>query len=325
MMMLSRITFVCAVFVALVAVACDTVPLTAPTGSSVTLSSGASFVPTGGTTEVTAFVSEESGTAVQNGTTVRFTTNLGRIDPPEVQTKNGYAVATFIAGDLSGVANVRATSGGIGSSTSGDTATNSNAVTITVGAAAVETVLLSSNPGSVPAEGGTVELIATVAATDGRALPGIPVTFSSSEGQLASATVLTDNNGQARTTLSTNRTATVTASAAGKQSASITVTRRDPASVATATLTATAGTPVVGSGHPFTFTATVTVSPADPSIQPIRFEWAFGDGGSTTTNSSTTTHVYTTGPNTVRTVNVKIDLTNGQTLVATTQVLLGTF
>ena len=103
------------------------------------------------------------------------------------------------------------------------------------------------------------------------------------------------------------------------------VTRRDPASVATATLSATAGTPVVGSGQSFSFTATVNVSPADPAIQPTRFEWAFGDGSSITTNGPSTSHVYTSGPNSARIVTVKIDLTNGQTLVATTQILLGTF
>jgi hypothetical protein len=334
MMMLSRISFICAALVATVAVACDTVPLTAPSGSALTITAGSTFVPTGGTTEVTAFVAEQSGTAVQNGTTVHFATNLGRMDPVDAQTKNGYATATFHAGDSSGVADITATSGGAGGGTpstgNGDgngttTATSSNTVRITVGAAAVETVLLAANPGSVPSEGGTVDLLATVTAANGRSLQGLLVTFASSEGTLSSSTAITDSNGQARVTLTTNRNATVTASAGAKQSTAVTVTRRDPASVATATLSATAGTPVVGSGQSFSFTATVNVSPADPAIQPTRFEWAFGDGGSIVTNSPSTSHVYTSGPNSTRTVTVKIDLTNGQTLVATTQILLGTF
>lgn len=334
MMMLSRISFLCAALVAIAAVACDTVPLTAPTGSALSISAASTFVPTGGTTEVTAFVSEQSGTAVQNGTTVHFATNLGRMDPVDAQTKNGYATATFIAGDSSGVADITATSGGIGGGTpstgNGDgtgttTTTSTNTVRITVGAAAVETVLLAANPGSVPSEGGTVDLLATVTAANGRSLQGLLVTFASSEGTLSSSTATTDASGQARVTLTTTRNATVTASAGAKQSSAITVTRRDPASVATATLSATAGTPVVGSGQPFTFTATVNVSPPDAAIQPVRFEWAFGDGGSIVTNSATTSHVYTTGANSPRIVTVKIDLTNGQTLVATTQILLGTF
>jgi len=334
MMMLSRISFVCATLVAIAAVACDTMPLTAPSGSALTISAGSTFVDPGGTTQITAYVVESSGTAVQNGTTVHFATNLGHVDPVDALTTNGYAVATFMAGDSSGVADITATSGGTGGTTPPSTGnggtstpstTNSNVVRITVGAAAAETVILAANPGSVPSGGGTVDLIATVTASNGRRLAGLPVTFSSSEGTLSSSSAVTDANGQARVTLTTDRTATVTASAGAKQSTAVTVTRREPAGVATATLTATPGTPVLGSGQPFAFTATVSVSPDDTAIQPTRFEWAFGDGRSITTNSPSTTHVYTTDANAPVTVTVKIDLTNGQSLVATTQILLGTF
>ncbi len=119
-MMLSRISFVCAVLVAIVAVACDTMPLTAPSGSALTISAGSAFVDPGGTTQITAYVLESSGTAVQNGTTVHFSTNLGRVDPVDALTTNGYAVATFMAGDSSGVADVTATSGGTGGTTSSE-------------------------------------------------------------------------------------------------------------------------------------------------------------------------------------------------------------
>jgi adhesin/invasin len=333
-MMLSRISFVCATLAAIAAVACDTMPLTAPSGSALTISAGSTFVDPGGTTQITAYVVESSGTAVQNGTTVHFATNLGHVDPVDALTTNGYAVATFMAGDSSGVADITATSGGTGGTTPPSTGnggtstpstTNSNVVRITVGAAGAETVSLAANPGSVPSGGGTVDLVATVTASNGRRLAGLPVTFSSSEGTLSSSSAVTDANGQARVTLTTDRTATVTASAGAKQSTAVTVTRREPAGVATATLTATPGTPVLGSGQPFAFTATVSVSPDDTAIQPTRFEWAFGDGRSIITNSPSTTHVYTSDANAPVTVTVKIDLTNGQSLVATTQILLGTF
>ncbi len=42
--MLSRISLVCAALVAIVAVACDTVPLTAPSGSALTISAASTFV-----------------------------------------------------------------------------------------------------------------------------------------------------------------------------------------------------------------------------------------------------------------------------------------
>jgi len=325
--MLSRISLGCAALLALVAIGCDKVPLTAPTGSSVFISTASTFVPTGGTTQVTAFVAESGGTQVQNGTTVHFSTNLGRMDPVDAQTTNGYAVSTFIAGDSAGVADVRANSGSIGGSTSGDTATTttSNMVQITVGAAAVESVVLSANPGSVPAGGGTVDLLATVVAANGRSLQGILVTFVSSEGQLASSTALTDANGQARTTLTTNRTATVTASAGAKTSTAVTVTRLDPPSVVSATVTASPAAPVVGVGQTVAFTATVTVTPPDPTIQATRYEWAFGDGSGATTSGNSVSHVYTSGANGPRTVTVTITLTNGQTVTTSTDFLLGTF
>jgi adhesin/invasin len=331
--MVTRISLVCGVVLALVATACDTVPLTAPSGSALTVTAASNFVPTGGTTEVTAFVVEEGGLPVQNGTSVRFTTNLGRMDPPEALTRNGYAVSTFIAGESSGVADVVALAGGTGGTapSGGDgngganVTAGSNKVTITVGAAAVDTVLLAANPSSVPNAGGTVDLLATVSGTNNRSLSGILVSFASSEGQLGSSTALTDANGHARTTLTTNRPATVTASAGGKISAAVTVTRRDPPSVATASMTATGATPVPGVGQSFAFSASITVTPPDTSIIPTRFEWIFGDGTSATTNGPSTTHIYTTGAGTIRTVSVRIELTNGQTIETSTQILLGTF
>ena len=98
--MTKRTVHVSAVAIALgmLLTACDKVPLMAPTGSAVTLSANSSTVPTNGTVGLTAFVVESSGTPVQNGTSVSFTTSLGTITPAEAQTTNGVAVATFNAG-----------------------------------------------------------------------------------------------------------------------------------------------------------------------------------------------------------------------------------
>jgi PKD repeat protein len=72
---------------------------------------------------------------------------------------------------------------------------------------------------------------------------------------------------------------------------------------------------------------TVTVSPADPAIQATKFEWDFGDGSSATTSGPNTAHVYTNPADEMKskTVTVTVTLTNGQTLVASTQFLLGDF
>jgi hypothetical protein len=295
-------------------------PLLAPSSSSVTISATSRSIPVGGSTEVNAFVAEQSGTPVQNGTLVRFNTSLGRVEPVEAETRNGIAVTTFY-GDASGVADVRATSGSIGGASGASAATN--VVQITVGEA-VEVVTLSANPASVPSTGGTVNLLAVVVAASGRGIPNIPVTFTSSEGQLSSARVTTDAAGEARVTLNTDRNATVTAAAGTKTSNQVTVTRRDPAPAPNVTISA--GTPdtATAQGQRWPFTATVTGD--DATSRPTTYEWTFGDGTTATTNGNTTAHVYTTTTVRVaRTVSVRVTLANGQTITASTDILVASF
>ena len=55
-----------------------------------------------------------------------------------------------------------------------------------------------------PALGGTVQLIATVRDASGNGLAGVPVTFSTTAGQISPATVTTERNGEA-TSLTTSR------------------------------------------------------------------------------------------------------------------------
>ena len=244
MTMVSRISLGCAAVLALVAAACDTVPLTAPSGSTLTVSAASTIVPTGGTTEITAFVAEEGGIAVQNGTTVRFTTNLGRMEPAEAQTRNGYAVATFVAGESAGVATVNAASGGIGAGTTATppppstgngtlrppTTTGSSSVQITIGAAASEAVVLNASATSVPSGGGTVTLIASVMDISGNRLRNTPINFSTTGGSLSATVATTDASGEARVELNTNRNATVTARA-GSKSATLEITVSTPATM----------------------------------------------------------------------------------------------
>ena len=240
--MFTRITFSLGVLTMLVAISCDRVPLLAPTNSTVTLDAGSRVVETGGSTSVSAMVIEQSGTPVQNGTVVRFTTTLGRLDPVEAQTRNGVATTTFFAGNDSGVAEVRATSGGAGgtsttttpsngnngnngsTTTTTTTTTNSNVVLISVGSAAVDTVTVRANPSSVStSSGATVSLIATVVGTAGRLLPNIPVSFSATRGTLSAITAITDAQGEARVTLNTNGDTEISV-AAGTKTATTKIT-----------------------------------------------------------------------------------------------------
>jgi len=248
--MFRRIYFSLVAVLALVCLSCDSVPLLAPTNSSVTIDAQSRVVPNGGTTEVTATVIESGGTPVHNGTLVRFTTTLGRMDPVEAQTRNGMAVSTFIAGDSSGVAEVRATSGSAGGgstttttpptttptppgtpTTPTNTNPNSNVVLIAVGSGAVDIITLRANPATVSTSGGTVTLIATVVAAGGRALPGVSVSFSANRGTLSISSAVTDANGEARVTLTTNVETSVTATAGSKTSTPATIAAQAGAAV----------------------------------------------------------------------------------------------
>ena len=254
--------------------ACEKVPLLAPANSTITLSANATTVPANGSAGLTAFVTESSGTAVQNGTTVRFTTTLGTVTPTEAQTTNGVAVATFQAGGSSGVAEIHAISGGAaGSSGTGTTATTTNVVKITVGSAAATKVSVRANPSSVPAGGGTVEISATVtggaSSTDNNPLPGVPVSFSTTAGTLSSTTGITDQNGVAQVSLTTNRKATVTASAGAATPATVDVNANPAASV---TLAVSPSNP--GVGQP----VLLTVTPATDTAPEVVIDW--GDGNS---------------------------------------------
>jgi len=312
---------------ALAAAGCENSQLLAPTKSTITLSAPTRVLPTGGTTEVTAIVVEEAGTPVANGTTVRFSTSLGRVDPVEQQTRNGVATTTFFAMSTSGVAQITAISGAASGGTD-----KTNVLEITIGTAAVNTVTLRANPGSVSAAGGSVELIATVVAENGRALEGISVTFSTDQGTLASPTATTDAAGQARTTLTTTQKATVAATAGAKTSSNVTVDLRVGPGVSISC------TPASGSGNCSAVQAGVTNNAAAvlftvkkaSSTSALRTATIdFGDGTSQALGNlsadATVTHTYSgpSGSNNVSyTATVQATDLNGESASASTVVIL---
>ena len=278
-----------AIVLAMLLTACDKVPLMAPTGSTVTLSANSSTVPTNGTVGLTAFVTESSGTPVQNGTSVRFTTTLGTITPTDAQTSNGVAIATFNAGASSGVATIHAVSGGAGGGSSGTTTggtgtttpTATNVVVITVGVAAVKTIAVSASPTSVGPSGGSVAVTASVLDPSGGSLAGIPVTFSADHGGVDPGIAMTDANGQATTTLTTSAETKVTASA-GTATATATVTLRAAPAV-TIKCTPASGTScaaVAASDATNTATVTFDIAKATGSSALRDATINFGDGTS---------------------------------------------
>jgi hypothetical protein len=319
---------------ALVTVGCDKVQLTAPATSTITLSSPTRMLPTGGSTELSAQVLEQGGTPVQNGTTVRFSTNLGRVEPVETQTRNGFATTMFFAGDVSGAAEVKAISGGSGNGSTAANTAATNAVTILVGAAAVDAVTLRASPGSVPATGGTVTITATVTsvggtngatAVPGGPLGGVPVTFSTTAGTLSGTREVTDGNGEASVRLTTDANATVKA-VAGTKSGEVTIQALNPVPTPTITLAAVGGTLANGGltsfAQTFTFTATVANNTAVGS--PVKFDWTFGDGGSASTNGPSITHAYVEEKK-IFTATVTATFQNGSKASASTDVITADF
>src|SRR5262245_15745847 len=98
---------------ALVAAACEDVPLLAPTGSTITLTASANVLPVNGRAAIVAQVIAAAGTPPHSGTLSSLTTTLGSIEPAEARTDpNGRVNVRFNAGAINGTAVINATSGG---------------------------------------------------------------------------------------------------------------------------------------------------------------------------------------------------------------------
>ncbi len=239
---------------------CDKAPLTAPTDSAVTLFANSNVVALNGQIEITANVTEPGGVPVQNGTQVVFTTTLGTLDPAEARTSSGRATVRLNAGAASGLAQVRAFSGGA----------QAEALEIRVGAAAASAVSVSASPSAVGANGGTVEILAVATGENNRRLPGVPVTFATTAGVLFNTTVITDGNGEARTQLTTTREAVVTATIGGVSgNTTVRVTNRPIVSITTPST-------AIGEGETATFTISVQTQTNGDPIREATID--FGDG-----------------------------------------------
>jgi adhesin/invasin len=284
------------------ALACDKVPLLAPTGSVISLFATANTVPLNSEIEIVANVIENgvtstgggttgtpatpgtsttstttagAGTPVQNGTLVSFTTTIGRIEPSEARTSNGQVRVRFISGAQSGVATITAFSGGA----------SGRLENLKVGSAGVERVLISASPQTLGPSGGTSIITARVEDASGTGLAGIPVTFTTDAGSLSPSSSTTDTTGNATTTLTTSRAAKVTANVAGKTAdVSIGLNPR------TGITLAGPATPV-SAGVPVTFTVGVG---STANVRDVTIDFGDGDRRSLGAISGSTTiqHTY---------------------------------
>lgn len=279
----SRPSLLVALFAILILGACEKVPLTAPTDSTIKLTIDKTAIAIGGTATLTAVVTESSGTAPHNGTMVTFNGAFGTISPQTVATVGGVAKATF-TGTGSGTASVTAFSGGA----------TSDAVELKVGGAAAERITLRAEPSTLSATGGTVTIVANVQDASGGILPNTPVNFTTDNGTLSSNSANTDASGEARVQLNTNRTAKVTA-AVGSKTADFTITALAAPAV---TVSGCSTTPVVGVAVNCTITPTVPTGGAP--ITSVTVNWGDGTGDQNLgpiTGATTVSHLYTRADN----------------------------
>jgi adhesin/invasin len=304
-------------------VACDSIALLAPAGSTITLTTFDTTLPLNGTTNIIAQVIEPAGTPPNEGTVVTFTTSLGSTVPIEAETdKGGRALVRFNAGTRSGVATIAALSGGVATTAEG-------ALKIAVGAAAATGISMSAAPSTVSAGGRSV-VSASVTDTGGNLVPGVPVAFSTDNGSLIPPNATTNENGVASTTLTTTKTAMVKATAGA---ATVNGTTTTPAPSATITVTVdplpTASITTTGNaqvGTATTFTVTAQAGPGSTAgIDSVSV--SFGDGASASLGNASGSnfqvqHVYQTGGSFTATVNV-VDTNGGRASASTVVVVTG--
>jgi hypothetical protein len=284
---------------AAVAATCDSVPLLAPSGSTIVLTASNNAIAATGTAQLIASVLEPAGTPPHPGTQVIFTTTLGVIEPAEAETDvNGRAIAVFRANGVNGTATITAGSGAASTGSTG-------AVKIAVGTAAVGRVVVNPTPATIPA-GGTSTIAATIFDVNGTALAGTAVSFATDAGTLSSTVATTNGDGVAITSLTTSQTATITASV-GATAPGGGGTGTTPAptgqSSGTAKVTVVPNTTVTitppatppSAGLPAFFTFVVTVPAGGNPVRELRVNW--GDGSGTqnlgaVTGSQAASHVY---------------------------------
>ena len=310
--------------------ACDKVPLVAPTGSQIFLTASAQNAPLNGSIEIVANVIENgttstpgtgtgtgsggtsttaAGTPVHNGTVVTFTTTIGHIDPSEARTSNGEVRVRLVTGGQSGNATITARSGGASATLSGDSA-------IRVGSAAAARLTLTASPQSLSSSGGTSTIAARVEDAGGTGLPGVPVTFSTTAGTVNPVSTTSNDLGVATTQLTTTAQADVTGTA-GATSGKVTVAVRARIDIG---VTATPNPTSTGVPTVFSVTAGGTGTNVVSSII------EFGDGasqslGPLSSAARTASHPYTSSG--VFTVTVTATDASGERSTGGTSVVVG--
>jgi adhesin/invasin len=300
----------------LIAVSCQTLPLLAPSGSTLTLVPAANSLQVNGAIVITATVLQGAlgtgtgttttpsgvGQPVHDDTEVTFTTTLGTIKPATAKTHNGQAAVQLVGDGRSGAAKVTAISG----------AATSN-VTINVGSASATRIAVTASPQSLSATGGTSAITAVVQDAGGVGVSGVPVTFSTTAGTIGTPTVTTNDSGSATTSLTTTQAAIVSASAGtAALTGTVTLTLNPKATVSvTPPGSVTVSQPAV-----------FTIAPiATPVITAMSID--YGDGRSQNLSPGTTSATHFYGSSQVFTVIVTVTDATGAQSTGAAQLAVG--
>ncbi len=254
---------------------CERALTVAPTNAVISLTAQSYALANNSSLVITAILVDSTGAAVPDGTIVTFRSTLGAMEPTTAYTSNGRAVATLLAGTLSGTASITAASGSV----------QAAPLLVQIGMVPGR-IVMSSTPTSTS----TSEIAAIVTDASGQAVVGASVTFTAASGTLSNLVVLTDAYGQARTTLFSSVDALVTAQVGGLTA---NITARVGGSNTLAVNVKVDPTAPVRLQN-VTFTATVlTIGGAAALVE--RYEWDFGDLVMTTTGNTTSRIFETTG------------------------------
>jgi hypothetical protein len=280
--------FVCSAAV-VAAGSCEWSPLLAPTGTTITLVSGAESIAANGSTDITAFLVQgiesstpnpnanatPGGIPVRDGTVVTFSTTLGRVQPAEATTTDGRVTVRLIGDGRTGTASISAVSG---------PAFETLGVTVGSTGGGSQNTMSITPPNTITAS--------------------VPANFSVGvgAGTIARDAVVNFGDGTPTVTLgsiSSTQPVQHLFPAGGNFTVSVSATSADGTPLFVSTTVAVAPLGVVLTANPSTVNAgasvlfTVTTS-AGALIDHVEFD--FGDGaGFQSFPSTTTNHVFSTG------------------------------
>ena len=176
-------------------------------------------------------------------------------------------------------------------------------------------ILLTLAATQLPAQGGTVTLLASVTNGSDKPMAGVVVTFATTAGTFApAATATTDANGSASVTLATTTAATVKAAAMGIDSASSTISVKGQATLTVTTnLAPSNGEYPNNVDIPFVFSATRSGSTVSGTLV---IGWGDGtaNGSVNFTGTATVPHTFANGG----TYSITATLTESDTSRSTT-------